>query len=205
MFVDTLHLFPETYAFLAEVEERYGFKAKVFTPKKFKTYDEYKAVHGVDLYLRDVKQCAPPRRLEPEACRRDIEQRGCVMRGRRRPISQRACCIISVGLELRRAIFLSSLGLQPRSTSLPCLAHALGAVTASQTSRHFACRRITSNLLALNAAAAFRPPLPYLVCRCPDRRDFRFRTPAMAPSHRCLSQPPRFPAALMVLSHMRRA
>jgi hypothetical protein len=59
-FIDTLHLFPETIEFLREVEERYNFKALYYTPKDFSTFDEYKAVHGVDLPIRDIEECVDP-------------------------------------------------------------------------------------------------------------------------------------------------
>jgi phosphoadenosine phosphosulfate reductase len=55
VFVDTLHLFDETYSFLKDVESRYNFKALYFTPKDFKTAEEYQKVHGVDLPIRDIE------------------------------------------------------------------------------------------------------------------------------------------------------
>jgi 3'-phosphoadenosine 5'-phosphosulfate sulfotransferase (PAPS reductase)/FAD synthetase len=58
-FVDTLHLFDETYSFLRELEDRYNFKALYFTPKDFKTTAEYQKVHGVDLPIRDIELCVP--------------------------------------------------------------------------------------------------------------------------------------------------
>jgi phosphoadenosine phosphosulfate reductase len=58
VFIDTLHLFPETLAFLDEVEARYKFKALRYTPKDFSTYEAYKKVHGVDLPLRDIEKYA---------------------------------------------------------------------------------------------------------------------------------------------------
>lgn len=58
VFIDTLHLFPETTDFLREVEGRYSFKALVFTPKDFPTVQEYQAEHGVDLPIRDIEECA---------------------------------------------------------------------------------------------------------------------------------------------------
>lgn len=58
VFVDTLHLFPETLDFLKEVEARYGFTAHVFTPKDFTTVDDFREVHGVDLPIRDIEMCA---------------------------------------------------------------------------------------------------------------------------------------------------
>lgn len=58
VFVDTLHLFPETLGFLREVEGRYGFEALVYTPKDFSTVEEYREVHGVDLPIRNIAECA---------------------------------------------------------------------------------------------------------------------------------------------------
>jgi 3'-phosphoadenosine 5'-phosphosulfate sulfotransferase (PAPS reductase)/FAD synthetase len=59
VFIDTLHLFEETVTFLHDNEQRYDFKALYYTPKEFKTFAEYSAVHGVDLPIRDIEECAP--------------------------------------------------------------------------------------------------------------------------------------------------
>jgi hypothetical protein len=45
--------------FLHDNEQRYDFKALYYTPKEFKTFAEYSAVHGVDLPIRDIEECAP--------------------------------------------------------------------------------------------------------------------------------------------------
>eukprot|EP00892_Ulva_mutabilis_P000420 jgi/Ulvmu1/10379/UM061_0063.1 len=84
VFVDTLHLFPETLDFLKEVEERYGFKAEIFTPKDFPTVEEYTAVHGVDLPIRDTELYDKICKVEP--FQRALAETGCdiMINGRRR-------------------------------------------------------------------------------------------------------------------------
>lgn len=59
VFIDTLHLFEETIAFLRGCEACYDFKALYYTPKDFATAADYQEVHGVDLPIRDIELCAP--------------------------------------------------------------------------------------------------------------------------------------------------
>ena len=68
VFVDTLHLFPETVAFLRQVEKRYSFEALYYTPKNFATLEAYQEVHGVDLPIRDIQECAPAALLSTFLC-----------------------------------------------------------------------------------------------------------------------------------------
>nr|AAT09442.1 phosphoadenosine 5'phosphosulfate reductase [Selaginella lepidophylla] len=65
VFIDTFHLFPETYDFLKTVEERYKFKAHVFHAAGFKNREEYVAKHGSDLYIRDVDEYDKICKVEP--------------------------------------------------------------------------------------------------------------------------------------------
>jgi 3'-phosphoadenosine 5'-phosphosulfate sulfotransferase (PAPS reductase)/FAD synthetase len=65
VFVDTFHLFPETYAFLAEVEKRYGFKAHVFHADGFNNKKEYEAKHGSDLFITDIDEYDRICKVEP--------------------------------------------------------------------------------------------------------------------------------------------
>ena len=54
VFVDTLHLFPETLSFLARVEAAYGFRAHVFRAAGCADRAAYDAAHGADLWQRDI-------------------------------------------------------------------------------------------------------------------------------------------------------
>eukprot|EP00884_Botryococcus_braunii_P008817 jgi/Botrbrau1/17937/Bobra.50_1s0033.2 len=65
IFIDTFHLFPETHDFLHRLEEKYGFKAKVFKPAGFEDKEAYKAVHGVDLPIRDIEEYDRICKVEP--------------------------------------------------------------------------------------------------------------------------------------------
>jgi phosphoadenosine phosphosulfate reductase len=65
VFVDTFHLFPETYVFLAEVEKRYGFKAHVFHADGFNNKEEYEAKHGSDLFITDIDEYDRICKVEP--------------------------------------------------------------------------------------------------------------------------------------------
>ncbi|CAM6008028.1 unnamed protein product [Sphagnum balticum] len=65
VFVDTFHLFPETYVFLAEVEKRYGFKAHVFHADGFNNKKEYEAKHGSDLFITDIDEYDRICKVEP--------------------------------------------------------------------------------------------------------------------------------------------
>ena len=56
VFIDTLHLFPETAALLAESEARYGFKAKRYSAAGCATKAEWNKRHASDLYMTDPEQ-----------------------------------------------------------------------------------------------------------------------------------------------------
>ena len=65
IFIDTFHLFPETHELLAQLEELYNFKAKVFKPAGFANKEEYVKKHGSDLFLTDIEEYDRICKVEP--------------------------------------------------------------------------------------------------------------------------------------------
>ena len=55
MFIDTLHLFDETYDFLEKIEQHYGFKAATFKAKDCETRADFDDKYGDDLFIEDVE------------------------------------------------------------------------------------------------------------------------------------------------------
>lgn len=84
VFIDTFHLFDETYTFLAECEERYGFKAKVFHAAGFNTKAEYEAKHGRDLFIVDIDEYDRICKVEPFGRALKTLQVDVMINGRRR-------------------------------------------------------------------------------------------------------------------------
>ena len=65
LFIDTLHLFPETRTLLAEVEAAYGFKAVVATPVGAATKAEWNKVYSSDLYMTNPDEYDQKAKVEP--------------------------------------------------------------------------------------------------------------------------------------------
>ncbi|KAK9916259.1 hypothetical protein WJX75_000636 [Coccomyxa subellipsoidea] len=65
IFIDTFHLFPETHALMHRLEEKYGFKARVFQAAGFTNVAEFKKVHGSDLFIRDIEEYDRICKVEP--------------------------------------------------------------------------------------------------------------------------------------------
>ena len=56
VFIDTLHLFPETLTLLQASEQRYGFAAKRYSAAGCATKAEWNKKHASDLYMTDPEQ-----------------------------------------------------------------------------------------------------------------------------------------------------
>ncbi|KAL2621717.1 hypothetical protein R1flu_001922 [Riccia fluitans] len=84
IFIDTLHLFPETLEFLAEVENRYGFKAYRFQADGMANKEEYDAKYGSDLFIRDVDEYDRICKVEPFARALKTLEVDAMINGRRR-------------------------------------------------------------------------------------------------------------------------
>lgn len=65
IFIDTFHLFPETYDFLHSLEKRYGFKAHVFHAAGVNGKEEYSEKYGTDLFIRDIEEYDRICKVEP--------------------------------------------------------------------------------------------------------------------------------------------
>jgi phosphoadenylyl-sulfate reductase (thioredoxin) len=77
MVVDTLHLFPETMEFLADIEKEYNFKAEVFLAEGCKDKEEYDTKYGADLWKEDIEQYDKVCKVEPfqrglKTCETDV-------------------------------------------------------------------------------------------------------------------------------------
>ena len=65
IFVDTYTLFPESMQFLREVEEHYGFKAKVYAAQGCTDQKDYESKYGTDYWMKDIDQYDMLCKVEP--------------------------------------------------------------------------------------------------------------------------------------------
>jgi phosphoadenosine phosphosulfate reductase len=65
VFVDTFTLFPETLAFLREVENHYGFKAQVYHAAGCKDQEDYYSKFGRDYWMKDIDEYDKLCKVEP--------------------------------------------------------------------------------------------------------------------------------------------
>lgn len=65
IFVDTYTLFPESLAFLKEVENHYGFKAEIYAAAGVANQDEYHTKYGRDYWMKDIDQYDLLCKVEP--------------------------------------------------------------------------------------------------------------------------------------------
>ncbi|KAH7421655.1 hypothetical protein KP509_13G069400 [Ceratopteris richardii] len=84
IFIDTFHLFPETYSFLNLVEKRYGFKAHVFHAAGVKDKNEFKEKYGSDLFITDIDEYDRICKVEPFSRSLDTLKVDAMINGRRR-------------------------------------------------------------------------------------------------------------------------
>jgi len=86
MVVDTFHLFDETLPFLKSLEEKYDFKAEVFTAEGVELYNKgaYDAKYGANLWKEDIEQYDKVCKVEP--FQRGLKTLGtdCMINGRTR-------------------------------------------------------------------------------------------------------------------------
>jgi len=84
VFIDTFHLFPETHAFLADMEALLGFKAHVFAASGFADAAAFAAAHGADLWRRDLSAYDQLCKVEPFSRALTSLACDCMLNGRRR-------------------------------------------------------------------------------------------------------------------------
>jgi phosphoadenosine phosphosulfate reductase len=105
-FVDTELLFPETYALVQRVEQRYGISVEAVTPRQ--TVAEQNAAHGDALWSRDPDACCGLRKVEP--LRRYLADVDAWMTGvRREQSATRAWLPISAWNEANRVVKIAPL------------------------------------------------------------------------------------------------
>jgi phosphoadenosine phosphosulfate reductase len=84
VFIDTLHLFPETLSFLGRVEAAYGFRAQVFRAVGCADRAAYDAKHGADLWQKDIDEYDRICKVEPFARSLRELRADAMLNGRRR-------------------------------------------------------------------------------------------------------------------------
>jgi phosphoadenosine phosphosulfate reductase len=105
-FVDTELLFPETYALVRRVEERYGIAVDAVKPRE--TVAEQAASHGGALWSRDPDACCDLRKVEP--LRRYLESVDAWMTGvRREQSTTRALAPVTAWNETSRVVKVAPL------------------------------------------------------------------------------------------------
>jgi len=65
IFIDTFHLFPESIDFLKEIEEHYGFKAKVYHCADCETAEKFWEKYGEDYWMEDIDDYDMKCKVEP--------------------------------------------------------------------------------------------------------------------------------------------
>jgi phosphoadenosine phosphosulfate reductase len=84
IFVDTYTLFPESLAFLREVEAHYGFKAKVYAAQGCIDQKDYEAKYGTDYWMKDIDKYDMLCKVEPMNRALSEANSDCWINGRRR-------------------------------------------------------------------------------------------------------------------------
>ncbi|CAM9194667.1 unnamed protein product [Discosporangium mesarthrocarpum] len=84
IFVDTFFLFPESRAFLEEVEEHYGFKAKIYHCADCETQEIFYEKYGEDYWMEDIDQYDLKCKVEPLQRALKEADTECWINGRRR-------------------------------------------------------------------------------------------------------------------------
>jgi phosphoadenosine phosphosulfate reductase len=84
VFIDTFHLFDETYQFLKECEERYGFKAEVFHAADVPDKQAFQEKYGSDLFITDIDEYDRICKVEPFGRALKTLQVDVMINGRRR-------------------------------------------------------------------------------------------------------------------------
>ncbi|KAI5076552.1 hypothetical protein GOP47_0008617 [Adiantum capillus-veneris] len=84
IFIDTFHLFPESYTFLDLMERRYGFKSHVFHAADVKDKKEYVSKFGSDLFITDIDKYDRICKVEPFSRSLDTLKVDAMINGRRR-------------------------------------------------------------------------------------------------------------------------
>lgn len=101
IFVDTYTLFPETLAFLREVENHYGFKAHVYHAAGIASQAEYEQKYGTDFWKKDIEEYDQLCKVEPLKRALSEFNSDCWINGRRRDHgAERASLAVYEGTKL---------------------------------------------------------------------------------------------------------
>ena len=84
VFIDTLHLFPETTALLRTLEAAYSFTAHVYTPLNAPTKAAWNKLYSSDLYMTEPERYDALAKVEPLQRALSDLQADCWITGRRR-------------------------------------------------------------------------------------------------------------------------
>jgi phosphoadenylyl-sulfate reductase (thioredoxin) len=84
IFIDTLHLFPETLAFMARCEAAYGFKVHTFHADGFPSRAAFDAKFGPEFWRADIEEYDRLCKVEPFARALKSLAVDCMLNGRRR-------------------------------------------------------------------------------------------------------------------------
>lgn len=108
VFVDTYTLFPESLAFLKEVEAHYNFKSEVYAAAGVADQDEYHAKYGRDYWMKDIDQYDLLCKVEPMNRALKEKNSDCWINGRRRDHgAERAALPVWEGKKLNPLAFWS--------------------------------------------------------------------------------------------------
>lgn len=108
IFVDTYTLFPESLAFLREIEAHYGFKAKVYAAQGCTDQTDYESKFGTDYWMKDIDEYDMLCKVEPMNRALSEANSDCWINGRRRDHgADRAAIPVFEGKKLNPLAFWS--------------------------------------------------------------------------------------------------
>lgn len=108
VFIDTYTLFPETMAFLRQVEDHYGFKAHVYHAKGIESQAEYEQKYGKDYWRKDIEEYDQLCKVEPLQRALGEHNSDCWINGRRRDHgAERAALAVWEGKKLNPLAYWS--------------------------------------------------------------------------------------------------
>ena len=108
IFIDTYTLFPETLAFLREVEAHYGFKAHVYHAAGIESQAEFEARYGTEYWREDIDAYDKLCKVEPLQRALSEFNSDCWVNGRRRDHgAERASLAVWEGTKLNPLAFWS--------------------------------------------------------------------------------------------------
>lgn len=106
IFIDTFTLFPETVAYLHQLEDHYGFKAEVYHAKGIADQKEYEEKFGTDYWKKDIDAYDELCKVEPLRRAMTEKNTDCWINGRRRDHgAERASLAVWEGTKLNPIAF----------------------------------------------------------------------------------------------------